>query len=109
MCDEKVDYNKILIGINTEVKTLDNKNIRAINFDNAATTPPFKSVIDKIIKLSEYYGSIGRGAGHKTEMTTYIYRESKKFCQLLLYHNTSILHEYLVEFYQQFLQCIHYW
>ena len=51
MCDEKVDYNKILIGINTKVKTLDNKNIRAINFDNAATTPPFKSVIDKIIKL----------------------------------------------------------
>ena len=31
-----------------------------------------KSVIDKIIKLSEYYGSIGRGAGHKSEMTTYI-------------------------------------
>lgn len=54
MCDKKVDYNEILMGINTKVKTFDNKIIRAINFDNAATTPPFKSVIDKIIKLSEY-------------------------------------------------------
>lgn len=94
MCDKKVDYNEILMGINTKVKTFDNKIIRAINFDNAATTPPFKSVIDKIIKLSEYYGSIGRGAGHKSEMTTYIYHESKKY--LMNFFNIKDKNKYIV-------------
>ena len=54
----------LMAGIDLEVDTLDHKKVRVINFDNAATTPPFKSVIESIGKLSEYYGSIGRGAGH---------------------------------------------
>ena len=79
--DDNMDniIHDLMAGIDLEVDTLDNKKVRVINFDNAATTPPFKSVIESIKKLSEYYGSIGRGAGHKAEITTKIYHKSKDY------------------------------
>lgn len=84
----------MMAGIDLEVDTLNNKKIRAINFDNAATTPPFKSVIDYIKKLSNYYGSIGRGAGHKSEITTRLYHESKEY--LLDFFNIKEKEKYTV-------------
>lgn len=78
MNDENIiDVHNLLVGIDSKVITHSGDCIKAINFDNAATTPPFKGVIDYIIKLSDYYGSIGRGAGHKAEITTRIYNDSK--------------------------------
>lgn len=50
-----------------------------INFDNAATTPVFKCVMNKIIEASEDYGSIGRGLGQKSEFSTKIYNECRSF------------------------------
>lgn len=94
MYQEKIDYNKLLIGIDTKVKTLNGKNIVNINLDNAATTPPFKKVVDNIVRLSEYYGSIGRGAGQKAEFTTHIYHESKNY--LLDFFNVRDKENYTV-------------
>jgi len=45
----------------------------AINFDHAATTPPFTNVDKKIRCELNYYGSIGRGKGQKSEHSTDIY------------------------------------
>lgn len=84
----------LMAGIDLEVDTLDHKKVRVINFDNAATTPPFKSVIESIGKLSEYYGSIGRGAGHKAEITTRLYHESKEY--LLDFFNIKEKNKYTV-------------
>ena len=84
----------LMAGIDLEVDTLDHKKVRVINFDNAATTPPFKSVIEYIRKLSEYYGSIGRGAGHKAEITTRLYHESKEY--LLDFFNIKEKNKYTV-------------
>jgi selenocysteine lyase/cysteine desulfurase len=77
--DEKRDFNDLFIGTNSKVNIVEGKKIRAINFDNAATTPLLKSVAESIIGLSDYYGSIGRGAGHKAEITTRLYYESKNY------------------------------
>ena len=76
---EKIDYHNLLIGIDSKVKTVDKGKIRGINFDNAATTPPFRRVLDTITGLSNYYASIGRGAGQKAEITTRIYNESRDY------------------------------
>ena len=84
----------LMAGIDLEVDILDHKKVRVINFDNAATTPPFKSVIESIGKLSEYYGSIGRGAGHKAEITTRLYHESKEY--LLDFFNIKEKNKYTV-------------
>ena len=67
---ENIDFNKLLLGIDSDVCTIEYGKIRSINFDNAATTPPFRKVIEAISDLGQYYGSIGRGAGQKAEITT---------------------------------------
>ena len=77
--DEKINYHNLLLGIDSKVNTIEKGRIRGINFDNAATTPPFKKVIDTIKCFSKYYASIGRGAGKKAEITTRIYNESKDY------------------------------
>ncbi|MGL5380898.1 aminotransferase class V-fold PLP-dependent enzyme [Clostridium sp.] len=74
------DYlRNLFIGIDKKVPILGGHEIVPINFDNAATTPVFKSVMDKIIEVSEDYGSIGRGMGQKSELTTKIYSECREY------------------------------
>ena len=56
-----------------------------INFDNAATTPPFKRVMKKVLETSEYYGSIARGDGKKSQYCSDLYENSRKY--ILEYFN----------------------
>lgn len=57
--------------------------VPAINLDNGATTPPFKDVIKDINEKLLCYGSIGRGKGHKSQISSEIYTKGyeivKKF------------------------------
>lgn len=93
--DEKViDFCDLLMGIDSKVELLGGVKIKATNFDNAATTPPFKSVLDSIINLSEYYGSIGRGEGHKAEITTKIYAQTRDY--LMDFFNIKNKNKYTV-------------
>ena len=48
-------------GLDTLVALKDGSKVPAINLDNAATTPPFKKVMDEIDRQLLLYGSIGRG------------------------------------------------
>jgi selenocysteine lyase/cysteine desulfurase len=64
---------EMIHGLDTPVK--DGK--PAINFDNAATTPPFKEVIKEINEQLCMYGSIGRGMGHKSEHSSKIYKKGR--------------------------------
>ena len=68
----------MIFGLNTLVK-LDNGDwVPAINLDNAATTPPFKKVVEEIEKQLLCYGSIGRGKGQKSEHSTDVYVEGRE-------------------------------
>ena len=40
---------ELFAGIDSLVYTLNNKKVKSINFDNAATTPPLKCVLDEIV------------------------------------------------------------
>lgn len=91
---ENIDFNSLLLGINSKVTILKDKKVTAINFDNAATTPPFRNTLKMIDTLSRYYGSIGRGAGQKAEISTRIYNESRDF--LLDYFNVKDKDKYTV-------------
>ena len=90
----KSDFDDIILGIDSKVTLRDGSEIRTINFDNAATTPVFKEVVDNIIKYSDYYGSIGRGTGHKSEITTRLYLESRNY--ILNYFNVRNKEDYTV-------------
>jgi cysteine desulfurase / selenocysteine lyase len=56
-----------------KVPTLSEKSVRYVNLDNAATTSPFVHVKQKIDSMLDAYGSVHRGAGHKSKFTTHEY------------------------------------
>ena len=62
-----------MVGLDTKVPINHGVMATAINFDNAATTPPFKSVIQGISDFAPWYSSIHRGAGYKSQLSSNIY------------------------------------
>jgi cysteine desulfurase len=48
------------------------------NLDNAATTPPLKAVQDKVDDYLISYGSVHRGAGEKSKISTDVYEHSRQ-------------------------------
>jgi selenocysteine lyase/cysteine desulfurase len=68
----------MIFGLDVLVKLDNNKMIPAINFDNAATTPPFKRVVEEIEWQLTYYGSIGRGRGQMSEHSSRVYDNGRE-------------------------------
>lgn len=91
---DKKDIRDWFIGLDEKVCDCNGCCIDGINFDNAATTPPIKSCIECIEKLSNTYASIGRGAGQKAEISTELYHESKNF--LMDFFNIKNKEKYVV-------------
>ncbi|SHH07228.1 aminotransferase class V-fold PLP-dependent enzyme [Tepidibacter thalassicus] len=87
-------YKKLIVGINTKIPISNGKLVKYINFDNAATTPPFVAVLNEIINFSKWYSSIHRGKGYKSQLSSEIYDKSKKivadFVKADLKYNTVI-------------------
>jgi len=68
----------MVVGVDIPVKLRNGKNVRGINFDNAATTPPLIKVIDEISNFAPWYSSIHRGAGYKAKISSAKYEEARK-------------------------------
>ncbi|SEF87421.1 Selenocysteine lyase/Cysteine desulfurase [Caloramator fervidus] len=73
-----MNFRNLVVGVNTLVPLKNGKLTRYINFDNAATTPPFYSVMQSINQFAPWYSSIHRGNGYKSVLSTEIYETSRK-------------------------------
>ncbi len=85
---------EFLVGYDRQVPTLDGKMRRYINFDNAASTPTLKPVLDAINDFMPWYSSIHRGTGFKSQLSTHIYELSRdvvrQFCNIKNAEHTII-------------------
>ncbi|QCX34199.1 aminotransferase class V-fold PLP-dependent enzyme [Caloramator sp. E03] len=84
----------LIVGLDTKVPLSNNKLVTPINFDNAATTPPFISVLQEINNFAPWYSSIHRGTGYKSKISSDIYDNSRnevlKFLDADPYYYTVI-------------------
>lgn len=71
-------FRNLVVGVNTLVPLKNGKLTRYINFDNAATTPPFINVMNAINSFAPWYSSIHRGTGYKSVFSTGIYESSRE-------------------------------
>jgi len=71
-------YRNMVVGVNTKVRIDNGTYTTAVNFDNAATTPPFYSVEKDVKDFLPWYSSIHRGKGHKSVLSTEVYEEGRK-------------------------------
>ena len=67
-----------VVGIDEPVKLKDGTSRPMINFDNAATTPALKPVLDEVNEKMLMYGSIGRGSSLKSDYTTDVYEKTRQ-------------------------------
>jgi selenocysteine lyase/cysteine desulfurase len=72
------NYCSLFVGCDLEVPTLNGTKRKYINFDNAASTPPFKTVQDTLNQFMNYYSSVHRGTGFKSQLSTHVYEEARE-------------------------------
>lgn len=71
-------FRNLIAGVNTKVPVKNGPLTTYINFDNAATTPPLISVVNRIVDFSQWYSSIHRGTGYKSKASSEIYDSSRE-------------------------------
>ena len=71
-------YKNLVCGVYSHAKLENDRSVHYINFNNAGTTPPFKSVIDRINEFSSTYSSVDRGSGYKSQICSDIYSLSRR-------------------------------
>ena len=61
------------VGVDACVPLLDGTQRQYVNFDNAASTPSLRPVLDKLNEFMIWYSSVHRGTGFKSQIATEAY------------------------------------
>ena len=77
--DNIEEIRKLFIGLDNKIVINGKKQVIPINLDNAATTPVLKKVMKAVLKASENYGSIARGDGQKSQYSSDLYEECRRY------------------------------
>ncbi len=72
-----VDLRNEIVGIDKQFPLLDGSYLTYVNLDNAASTPGFRRVQEKVNQAMEVYSSVHRGSGYKSLISTYLYDEAR--------------------------------
>ncbi len=67
-----------IVGYDKKVPLLNGQLKRYINFDNAASTPALKPVLEKVNNALEWYSSIHRGTGFKSQLCSEMYDRGRE-------------------------------
>jgi len=64
------------VGLELDGPLLDGRMARFVNFDNAASTPPLRRVLEAIERFLPFYAAVHRGTGFKARISTAAYDEA---------------------------------
>ncbi len=65
-------------GLDRTVPVVGGRQVPYVNLDNAATTPPFDTVVDCMGRFFEWYSSVHRGTGFKSLLSTHVYERCRE-------------------------------
>jgi cysteine desulfurase/selenocysteine lyase len=69
-------WTDLIVGLDQPMPVLNGRMAPYINLDNAATTPPLKSVVEAVNRFLPHYSSVHRGAGFKSRVSTAAYNDA---------------------------------
>jgi len=69
-------FRRDIVGINKKVPVAGGGYTKYINLDNAASTPVLRPVLDKVNEFMDWYSSVHRGTGFKSQVSTHVYDEA---------------------------------
>jgi cysteine desulfurase/selenocysteine lyase len=67
-----------IVGIHQQVPVLSGGSRQYINFDNAASTPVLREVLDTVNNFLDWYSSVHRGTGFKSRVATQAYDDARR-------------------------------
>ncbi len=67
-----------VVGLNQKAPLLNGSFRTYINFDNAASTPTLGPVLETVNKFMEWYSSVHRGTGFKSQISTAAFDEARR-------------------------------
>jgi len=67
-----------IVGIDQKVPVLDGSLRPYVNFDNAASTPALRDVLDTVNDFMQWYSSVHRGTGFKSRVATQAYDDARE-------------------------------
>jgi len=67
-----------VVGVEQQAPLFDGRKTQYVNLDNAATTPPFDSVLDCCQMFLGWYASVHRGSGLKSVISTHAYERCRE-------------------------------
>lgn len=67
------NLHTLIVGYEKKVPLLNGEISQYINFDNAASTPALKPVLETVNEFMEWYSSIHRGTGFKSQLCSEVY------------------------------------
>lgn len=70
-------YRHLFVGVDAQIPLSDGTLVTAINFDNAATTPPLHTVLQEINDFASLYSSVHRGTGYKAQVSSHYYEQAR--------------------------------
>jgi cysteine desulfurase / selenocysteine lyase len=88
-----MDYSDLIYGYEKKVPTTLGLK-RYINFDNAASTPPFKGVMKLLAEEAEWYSSVHRGSGYKSRYSTDQYENARQ--SIANFIGADLAHEVII-------------
>ncbi len=71
-------YRNLFAGLDVSVPLLDGSRCVYTNLDNAASTPPLRAVEEAVSAFMQYYSSVHRGTGFKSQLCTHIFEEARR-------------------------------
>lgn len=74
---QRTNYRSLFLGLDTQVPLATGGTTQGINFDNGATTPPLSAVMEEITRFAPQYGSVHRGAGYKSVISSQVYEQAR--------------------------------
>lgn len=66
-----------LIGIDAKVPILGGRQVEYVNFDNAASTPTFRPIADKVDEFLNWYSNVHRGTGFKSQLSSWVFERAR--------------------------------
>ncbi len=77
--DVSIDEVRELVpGLDRTVPVVGGETRRYVNLDNAATTPPFSTVVECLERFFQWYSSVHRGTGFKSLLSTHVYERCRR-------------------------------
>ena len=78
MRPSNMDFTPLFTGLDTLVPVLEGGRRHYTNLDNAASTPAFKAVAASVNRFLDFYSSVHRGMGFKSQLSTHAYEEARR-------------------------------